>query len=111
MSGVFDVETAATEMRMVAAANSRCRDPVHHVIVSLPDGERLTDDQVDTTARRLLGALGWREHQWLAAVHADTGNFHIHLVVNRVNPQSRRAHYPQGDWLTMDKACRELHSH
>lgn len=42
------------------------------------------------------------------AVHDDTGNRHLHVAVNRVNPDTLKAVSPFRDYLILDRAMREV---
>lgn len=53
LRGAMSVETAAIEMKSVAALSRRCRDPVYHLIVAYAKNEHPTREQVvsgDSTA-------------------------------------------------------------
>lgn len=104
----FSLETASTEMDMVAMQNARCKDPVYHAILSWPASERPTPDQIFESARHCLKRLGMENHQYVFAIHDDTDNLHCHLTVNRINPISYKTAAPYNDYLTLDRCCREL---
>lgn len=104
----FSLATASTEMDMVAAQNTRCNDPVYHVILSWPESERPTPDQIFDSARLSLKRLGMEGHQYVFAIHDDTDNLHCHLTVNRINPVSYKAASLYNDHFTLDRTCREL---
>lgn len=95
-------------MKAVAAQNARVDNPVYHVVVSWPAGERPTDDEAFMCTAHVLCAVGMASHQYVAAVHRDTRNVHMHIVVNRVHPATFRAVYPDRDYYKLDKAMREL---
>lgn len=105
---LLSAETAAKEMWAVAAENSRVKDPVEHYILSWQEGEKPTKEQWQEAVTHTLDALGWKDHQWLAVSHEDTGNFHVHVMANKVHPETYRSHTP--DWMhkTLDKCCREI---
>lgn len=105
---LLSVETAAKEMWAVAAENPRVKDPVEHYILSWQEGEKPTKEQWQEAVTHTLDALGWKDHQWLAVSHEDTGNFHVHVMANKVHPETYRSHTP--DWMhkTLDKCCREI---
>lgn len=105
---ILSAATAASEMNIVAGANTRCKDPVYHYILSWPEPERPSDDQAAEAVRATLEKLGFIEHQWVGAIHRNTGHVHMHVAVNRVHPESLRVASPRGDWLILDRACREL---
>jgi hypothetical protein len=104
----LDTETAWREMKAVADMNGRVKDPVYHFTVSWPANENPTDQQVFESGKAGIEALGMGEHQYLAAVHRDTDNVHGHFMVNRVNPETYRAVYPDRDYYKLDKVMREV---
>ena len=102
------LQTAAAEMTGVAAMNARVKDPVYHVILTWPAPESPTDAQAFDCGAYALKAVGMADHQYVFAVHRDTGNVHLHVTVNRVHPESFRAVYPDRDFFKLDRAMREL---
>ena len=104
----FSLATASTEMDMVAVQNTRCNDPVYHAILTWPESERPTPDQIFDSARYCLKRLGMEGHQYVFAIHDDTDNLHCHLTVNRINPVSYKAASLYNDHFTLDRTCREL---
>jgi hypothetical protein len=95
-------------MKAVAAQNTRAGDPVYHVILSWPDGENPTDDQVFACGAHALSAVDMAGHQYVFAIHRDTDNVHLHIAVNRIHPDTFTAVYPQRDYFKLDRAMREL---
>jgi hypothetical protein len=55
-----------------------------------------------------LNQLGFKEHQYVLVAHDDKKHFHIHAMVNKVHPETYRAHTPTYSWLTLDGAVRHL---
>lgn len=104
----FSLSSASTEMDMVAAQNAHCNDPVYHVILSWPESERPTPDQIFDSARYCMKRLGTEGHQYVFAIHDDTDNLHCHLTINRINPVNYRAASLYNDYFTLDRCCREL---
>ena len=104
----LDKDTAWREMLAVADMNGRVKDPVYHFTVSWPAHEKPTDAQVFEAGREGMKALGMEGHQYLAAVHRDTDNVHGHFMVNRVNPETYKAVYPDRDYFKLDKTMREM---
>ncbi|MCC3256357.1 TraI/MobA(P) family conjugative relaxase [Xanthomonas campestris] len=105
---LLSAETAAKEMWAVASENPRVKDPVEHYILSWQEGEQPSKEQWHEAVTHTLEALGWKDHQWLAVSHEDTDNFHVHVMANKVHPETYRSHTP--DWMhkTLDKCCREI---
>jgi|GEM_PF-3041184 len=106
--GVSTLETAAEEMQAVADVNSRANDPLYHLILSWPEFEKPTPEQAEEAVRAQLKALGFEGHQYIAAVHNDTPDMHVHVAINRVHPETFRVHHPRGDYYTLDRTCREI---
>jgi hypothetical protein len=44
----------------------------------------------------------------MVVAHDDKKHFHIHIMVNKVHPETFRAHTPYRNWLTLDGAMRVL---
>lgn len=108
IGNVASLATAAAEMYAVAKKNSRAKNPVYHYILSWPEHERPSTAQIFEAVRYTLAALGMAEHQYIAAIHANTDNLHAHVEVNRVHPQTYLA-VPLGfDHKTLHRAAREL---
>lgn len=104
----FSLATSAAEMNMVAMQNRHCKDPVYHVILSWPEEEKPTADQIFACARHCMNTLGMADHQYVFAIHDDTDNLHCHMTVNRVNPVSYKAASLYNDRFNLHRACREL---
>jgi len=111
---LLSAETAAAEMKAVAAENTRCKDPVLHLVLSWKVGEQPTSEQWQEAVKHAMVALKDREgvsmgdHQYFAVAHRDTENFHVHIQANRVHPETYRANSPEWLHKTLDKACREI---
>jgi Relaxase/Mobilisation nuclease domain/Large polyvalent protein-associated domain 7 len=78
------------EMADLAETARRSPQPVQHWIISWRQGEQPTAAQADEAVRIFLTELGLGEHQCVYALHRNTDNYHLHLAVNRVHPESER---------------------
>jgi hypothetical protein len=78
------------EIGDLAEVGKRSPQPVQHWIFSWQEGEQPTAGQVDEAVRVFLAELGLGEHQALYALHRDTDNWHLHLAVNRVHPETEK---------------------
>jgi hypothetical protein len=131
-------ETAAAEMTLTAGLSDRCADPLHHIVISWPEGEQPSGQQAQDAAqhhvRRLVDAhndairhaarrhqeTGGRRHrprgriidpdtiQMVIAGHHNTRNCHVHVVWNRVDPVTGTAVSLGRDWITLSRASREM---
>lgn len=99
---------APAAMRTTAAAAPARGDPVVHWVISWRPDERPSDRTAMSCAFRLMHALGFGDHQFVAAVHRDADQAHVHAAVNAVHPTTRTLHRPQGDFRVADRVMREL---
>jgi hypothetical protein len=105
---LLDAQIVVQEMQIVAQMNHRVRDPVYHYILAWPLEEKPDPDAVRACISKTLGALGLAEHQACAIGHNDTASYHVHVMVNRVHPETYKAHAPQWSHYSLDEACRQL---
>ena len=83
-----DLTAQTAEMIALAEESIRSPDPIRHYILAWHEDERPTVEQVEEAVTIFLEELGWPEHQAIYALHKDTDNPHLHLVVNRVHPET-----------------------
>lgn len=101
-------ETAWAEMWGVAGQNAEVKDPVYHVVLTWQPGEVPTDEQAFEAARKAMESVGLDGHQYVAAVHRDTDHHHVHLMVNRVHPETYKVWDRYRDYYKFDRAMREI---
>lgn len=85
------VTAQAAEMAALAECATRSKSPVTHFILSWPEGEQPTPEQVDAAARIFMRELGMERHQAIWALHDETRTRHLHVALNRVDPETERA--------------------
>ena len=107
-NNLLDFDTAAYVMQATAEKNRRCDDPVCHYELCWPPGEMPTREQWTVCALYTLRKLGYQDHQYMVVAHDDRAHFHIHIMVNKVHPETYRALTPFRNWLTLDAAARAL---
>ncbi|KAA8387279.1 polyprotein [Acetobacter tropicalis] len=78
------------EMIALATDSVRSADTVNHYVLSWKRGESPTTKQVDEAVTLLQKEMGLEQHQIVYGLHADTDNRHLHVVVNRVDPETLR---------------------
>ncbi len=121
--GFSSAETAIAEM--IALASGGEKDPTYHFVISWPEEEIPTDQQAFTAGIMSIQTLV-EEHnkraslkkseklidafflQSVIAVHRNTQNVHVHVFLNRRDPESRTLLNIRKDYLTLNKACREI---
>lgn len=110
MQNVQSVETAAQEMEALAIENTRSRNPAMHFILSWREMEVPTVQQVDEAVQIALHELDLQDCQALWALQGDTENLHVHVMVNRIDPETYRAVQPAGNWTkkALERAARKI---
>lgn len=86
-------ELAAEIMHHTAAGRSdeRVRQPVYHVAISFDPQDHPTRAEMRQVAHRVLEDLGLGAHQALIVAHGDRAHQHVHILVNRIHPETGRA--------------------
>ena len=82
------------EMISLAEESIQSRMPVMHWILSWQENEQPTREQVDEAVSLFLRGMGLAEHQTFYALHKNTGNYHLHIVVNRTHPYTEKVIQP-----------------
>ena len=82
------------EMIALAEESTRSRMPVSHWAMSWQENEIPDYEQVQEAVNIFLERMGLKGHQTLVAAHVNTGNFHIHIVVNRTHPYTEKVIQP-----------------
>ena len=110
IQNLYSAISAPIEMEVLASENTRCRDPVFHFILSWRELERPTAEQADEAVKIALTELDLQDCQALWALQSDTENLHVHVAVNRIDPETGRAIQPAGNWTkkALEKAARKI---
>lgn len=82
------------EMISLAEESIQSKMPVTHWILSWQENEQPSREQVDEAVSLFLRGMGLAEHQTLYALHKNTGNYHMHIVVNRTHPYTQKVIQP-----------------
>src|SRR3984957_5239293 len=86
----IDHDSQVQEMIDLAEIAKRSPQPVQHWILSWRENEQPTTAQDDEAVRMFLGEMGFAEHQAIYALHRNTNIWHVHVAVNRVNPETEK---------------------
>jgi hypothetical protein len=85
-----DHEGQVQEMIDLAELARCSSQPVQHWILSWREGEQPTAAQADAAVVTFLEEMGLSRHQAIYALHRNTHNWHLHLAVNRVDPETEK---------------------
>lgn len=97
---------AAPELKRQAGASSAGRKlekPVFHYALYWPKNQLLAPAEMHRAADETLKALGLARHQALIVAHRDTNPSHLHILVNRVHPETGKAAGLHHDRLTLSR--------
>lgn len=83
-----DPEIAGKIMRATAAHNVRVKQPVYHLALSFDPADQVDRVAMERVADRVIAALELQGHQIVIVSHRDRGHPHMHLLVNRVHPET-----------------------
>ncbi|QEM82701.1 TraI/MobA(P) family conjugative relaxase [Halomonas binhaiensis] len=102
----YSVQDAVSEVLATQFGNTRAKsDKTYHLIVSFRAGEQVEADTLVAIEDRICKGLGFGEHQRISAVHNDTDNLHIHIVVNKIHPTRNIIHEPYYPHQTLAELC------
>ena len=82
------------EMISLAEESIQSKMPVTHWILSWQENEQPTSEQVDEAVSLFLRGMGLAEHQTIYVLHKNTGNYHLHIAVNRTHPYTQKVIQP-----------------
>lgn len=105
-----DDPVMATEFILkTQAQNKRSKtDKTYHLVLSFPSGETLERETLYAIEDKFCAALGYENHQRISAIHKDTDNLHVHIAINKINPENFRNHEPFFDKRTLMKTCQKI---
>lgn len=86
--GTDDPETAAALMQATARQSVLVQSPVYHLTISFDPADVVTPAQMQAVADRVLHDLGLSAHQVVMVAHQDRAHPHVHLMINRVHPET-----------------------
>ncbi len=105
-----DDQTAALiEIQNKQEMNKRAKsDKTCHLVLSFPEGERLSFKSLNAIEERFSDVLGFNGHQRISVVHDDTNNLHIHIAINKIHPKNLTIHNPYYDYKKVAQICEQI---
>jgi hypothetical protein len=79
---------------------------VYHLSVSFDWGDPVDRVTITRVADRVLSDLGLDRHQALIVAHRNKQHPHIHLMINRVHPDTLRAWDSRHDYTRVEQSLR-----
>ncbi|MEQ1815522.1 MAG: TraI/MobA(P) family conjugative relaxase [Nitrosomonas sp.] len=104
-----DQIAALIEIQNTQEMNKRAKsDKTCHLVLSFPEGERLSLSDLNAIEERFCDALGFNGHQRISVVHDDTNNLHIHIAINKIHPKNLTIHNPYYDYKKVAQICEQI---
>jgi hypothetical protein len=103
-----DPHLAATYMEATAHLSPRTRKAAYHLMIAWHEREQASAELMQTVACETLNRAGLSEHQALIMGHGDKPHPHLHILLNRVHPETGRAWKTTHDFLRFDRIMRDL---
>lgn len=102
-----DPEDVPALMRATANQSARCKNPVYHYAISWHRDHSPSDELMRDIADATIEDMGLSEHQIFYGAHDDTAHRHIHIIVNRVHPETTRAWSNSNDYRRLEVSLRK----
>lgn len=102
-----DPQLAARMMRATANRNERIEKPVYHLSISFDSQDQATPALMRQVAEQTLSDLGLANHQALLIAHDDRAHPHLHIMVNRVDPETGAAWNNGHDFARLERSLRQ----
>jgi hypothetical protein len=90
-AGIEDERAAIGLMIDTARQSKRCEKPVYAFSLGWHPEQRPERAEMIEAARAALKVLEMQDHQAVFVAHNDTAHRHVHVIVNRVHPETRLA--------------------
>ncbi|MBS0424105.1 MAG: relaxase/mobilization nuclease domain-containing protein [Proteobacteria bacterium] len=104
-----DLTAGLLEIQNTQEMNKRAKsDKTCHLVLSFPEGERLSLSDLNAIEERFCDVLGFNGHQRISVVHDDTNNLHIHIAINKIHPKNFTIHNPYYDYNKVAKLCEQI---
>ena len=103
-----DPLAAASYMAATAERSRRTRNAAYHLMIAWHEAERPSPEAMQTIARQTLELAGLAEHQALIMGHGDKPHRHLHMLINRIHPDTGRAWKTSHDFARFDRIMQKL---
>jgi hypothetical protein len=87
-------QSQKAEMLALSQEAVKSQDTINHYVMSWREGEQPSPSQIEEAISIFLRELDLEGHQVIYGLHADTDNLHLHIVVNRVHPETLKVIKP-----------------
>ncbi|MDR2745647.1 MAG: relaxase/mobilization nuclease domain-containing protein, partial [Desulfovibrio sp.] len=81
-------------MIFLASESIQSKMPVTHWIMSWQENEQPSREQIEDAVDVFLDRMGLAGHQVIYSLHGNSANLHLHIAVNRMNPDTLKVIQP-----------------
>ncbi len=104
-----DLLASVIEIQNTQEMNTRARsDKTCHLVLSFPQGERLSLESLNAIEARFCNALGFQDHQRVSVIHDDTDYQHVHIAISKIHPKTLTIHNPYYDYKIVARVCEQI---
>lgn len=97
------------EIKLTQELNTNSKqDKTLHLIVSLKEDEMKHIDKFKTIEKEIVKALDIEHHQRLSVIHTDTNNPHMHIAINKVDPETHKVAKLSQDFKILQETAEKL---
>ncbi|EJB8585719.1 relaxase/mobilization nuclease domain-containing protein [Vibrio parahaemolyticus] len=96
-----DWHDAITELQSSYRHNPHVKHPFRHFVISIDEGEYLTDKQWRKTIRKTMNRLGYKNARYIAFRHEDTDSQHVHITVSTQDLETNKV---TSNWMSVETA-------
>lgn len=83
-------QTVLKRANGIRTSGRACEDPVKTISLSWHKDDQPAPEHMVEAADAFLKHMGWQEHQAVYVAHRDTEHRHIHIILNKVHPETGR---------------------
>jgi len=84
------------------------QDKTMHLVVSFQEDETPSLETLRAIEKELMEALGMEHHQRLSVVHSNTNNLHMHIAINKIDPETLKVVNPYNDVGILQDAAAKI---
>jgi len=88
--------------------NHSKKDKTMHIIVSFQEDEKPSKEILNDIEKELLKSIGLENNHRLCVTHTNTNNYHFHLAISRIDPNTHKRLDPYQSRRKVQKKAREL---
>ncbi|SDR45067.1 TraI/MobA(P) family conjugative relaxase [Pseudovibrio sp. Tun.PSC04-5.I4] len=104
-----DLDLAIVEIENTQGHNTRVKgDRSYHLVISFAEGEVPELEVLRDIEKSFAKALGFEEHERIIGTHTNTDNYHMHVAINRIHPETYKVHTPYYDFDALEKTRLEM---